>query len=133
MVKGLWKWDQGQVAFKMRSRSDDFENEIKVRWLWKWDQGQMTMKMRSRSDDFENEIKVRWLWKWDQGQVALKMRSRSGGFDLILMNISAISWWPVLVVEEAGVPGENHCHIGANRVHPFVIYKAGCEPKPYWW
>jgi hypothetical protein len=23
-------------------------------------------------------------------------------------NISAISWWPVLVVEEAGVPGENH-------------------------
>jgi len=23
-------------------------------------------------------------------------------------NISAISWRPVLVVEEAGVPGENH-------------------------
>jgi hypothetical protein len=23
-------------------------------------------------------------------------------------NISAISWQPVLVVEEAGVPGENH-------------------------
>ena len=23
-------------------------------------------------------------------------------------NISAISWWPVLVVEEAWVPGENH-------------------------
>ena len=23
-------------------------------------------------------------------------------------NISAISWWPVLVVEETGVPGENH-------------------------
>ena len=23
-------------------------------------------------------------------------------------NISAISWWPVLLVEEAGVPGENH-------------------------
>ena len=23
-------------------------------------------------------------------------------------NISAISWGPVLVVEEAGVPGENH-------------------------
>ena len=34
--------------------------------------------------------------------------------DLILVinatfiNISAISWRPVLVVEEAGVPGENH-------------------------
>jgi len=24
------------------------------------------------------------------------------------MNISAISWRPVLVVEEAGVPGESH-------------------------
>jgi len=23
-------------------------------------------------------------------------------------NISAISWQPILVVEEAGVPGENH-------------------------
>jgi hypothetical protein len=36
------------------------------------------------------------------------------GFDLILFvlnatfsNISAISWRPVLVVEESGVPGEN--------------------------
>jgi hypothetical protein len=27
---------------------------------------------------------------------------------LILSNISAISWQPVLVVEEAGVPGKNH-------------------------
>jgi hypothetical protein len=26
----------------------------------------------------------------------------------IFSNISAISWRPVLVVEEAGVPGENH-------------------------
>jgi hypothetical protein len=23
-------------------------------------------------------------------------------------NISVISWWPVLLVEETGVPGENH-------------------------
>jgi hypothetical protein len=34
-------------------------------------------------------------------------------------NISAISWQPVLVVEESGVPGENHqpwvgnCHLRA--------------------
>jgi hypothetical protein len=27
---------------------------------------------------------------------------------LFMNNISAISWRPVLVVEEAGVPGENH-------------------------
>jgi hypothetical protein len=29
-------------------------------------------------------------------------------FDANFSNISAISWRPVLVVEEAGVPGENH-------------------------
>ena len=34
-------------------------------------------------------------------------------FDLIVFNstfsnISAISWWPVLVVEETGIPGENY-------------------------
>jgi hypothetical protein len=45
-------------------------------------------------------------------------------------NISAISWRPVLVVEEAGVPGENHrpwaCNwqtlslAAASRVHLFL-------------
>jgi len=44
-------------------------------------------------------------------------------------NISAISWLPVLVVEEAGVTGENHRSwpsnwstlslAAASRVHPF--------------
>ena len=29
-------------------------------------------------------------------------------FNATFSNISAISWWPVLVVEEAWVPGENH-------------------------
>ena len=29
-------------------------------------------------------------------------------FNATFSNISAISWRPVLVVEEAGVPGENH-------------------------
>ena len=29
-------------------------------------------------------------------------------FNVTFINISAISWWPILVVEEAGVPGENH-------------------------
>jgi len=57
-------------------------------------------------------------------------------------NISAISWRPVLVVEEAGVPGENHrprasywqtlSLAAAIRLHLFVIYKAGREPTPYW-
>ena len=29
-------------------------------------------------------------------------------FSATVRNISAISWWSVLLVEETGVPGENH-------------------------
>jgi hypothetical protein len=29
-------------------------------------------------------------------------------FNATFSNISAISWLPILVVEEAGIPGENH-------------------------
>ena len=32
-------------------------------------------------------------------------------FDATFSNISAILWRPVLVMEEAGVPGENHRQI----------------------
>ena len=40
---------------------------------------------------------------------------------LCLTPISAISWRPVLVVEEAGVPGENHRPLAAvSQVHPFL-------------
>ena len=35
-------------------------------------------------------------------------------FNATFSNISAISWRPVLVVEEAGVPGENHQHWTSN-------------------
>jgi hypothetical protein len=62
-------------------------------------------------------------------------------FNATLSNISAISWRPDLVVEEAGIPGENHHHEQATgkRYHLqlqvecalFVIYKAGREPTPY--
>ena len=31
-----------------------------------------------------------------------------GSFNATFSNISAISWRPVLVVEEPGVPGDNH-------------------------
>jgi len=57
-------------------------------------------------------------------------------------NISAISWRPVLVVEEAGVPREpptmgkqlvNFITWGCESNAPFVvIYKAGREPTLYW-
>jgi hypothetical protein len=51
-------------------------------------------------------------------------------FNATFHNISAISWRPVLVVEETGVPGENHRPWASNwktlslavasRVHPFL-------------
>ena len=50
-------------------------------------------------------------------------------FNATFSNISAISWRPVLVMEEIGVPGENHrpwasnwqtlSLAAASRVHPF--------------
>ena len=51
-------------------------------------------------------------------------------FHATFSNISSISWRPVLVVEEAGVPGENHrpwFYDFRLRVECilFVIYKAG--------
>ena len=55
-------------------------------------------------------------------------------FNATFNNISAISWRSVLVVEEAGVPGENHfITCGCESSAPFfVIYKAWREPTPYW-
>ena len=55
-------------------------------------------------------------------------------FNATFSNISAISWRPVLVVEEAGVPGENHrprasnwytlSLAAASRVHPFCTLQS---------
>jgi hypothetical protein len=62
-------------------------------------------------------------------------------FNVIFSNISAISWRPVLVVEEAGVLERTTYHGQTTgklyhlrlRVEctPFVIYKVGREPTPY--
>jgi len=43
--------------------------------------------------------------------------------------ISAISWRPVLVVEEAGVSERT---TDPGQATFFLIYKAGREPTPYW-
>jgi hypothetical protein len=40
------------------------------------------------------------------GYVGAKVRVMM--FNATFNNISAISWWSVLLVEETGVPGENH-------------------------
>ena len=56
-------------------------------------------------------------------------------FNTTFSNISAISWRPVLVVEEAGVPGENHRPWASNwytlslAFTLYVIYKAGVNPR----
>jgi hypothetical protein len=60
-------------------------------------------------------------------------------FNATFSNISAISWRPVLVVEEAGVPDHGQAtgklyHLRCESRAPFfIIYKAGREPTPYWW
>jgi hypothetical protein len=63
-------------------------------------------------------------------------------FNATFSNISAISWRPVLVVEEAGVPERTTDHGQATgklyhlrlRVEftLFLIYTAGREATPYW-
>ena len=37
------------------------------------------------------------------------------GFDATFNNISAISWWLVLLVKETGVPEENHRPVASSR------------------
>jgi hypothetical protein len=58
-------------------------------------------------------------------------------FNATFNNISAISWRPILVVEEAEVPERTTDHVnfitfGCESSAPFfVIYNAGREPTPY--
>jgi hypothetical protein len=42
------------------------------------------------------------------GKNKLNIRMRVMVFNGTFNNISVISWWKVLLVEETGVPGENH-------------------------
>jgi hypothetical protein len=56
-------------------------------------------------------------------------------FNATFSNISAISWRPVLVMEEAGVPGENHRPWATGklyhlRLRPFLEFtKPGANPR----
>jgi hypothetical protein len=42
-------------------------------------------------------------------------------FNATLNNISAISGWPVLLVEETGVSGENH-RLAASQVYTIIYF-----------
>ena len=89
-----------------------------------------------------------WIWYVRSNQIILTLRVWEWiwiwimVFNATFSIISAISWRPVLVVEEGGVPGENHRPWGKQLVNfitcgcessapLFVIYKAGREPTPY--
>jgi len=62
-------------------------------------------------------------------------------FNATFSNISAISWRPVLVVEEnrrepptMDKQPVNFITCGCESSAPFFVnYKAGREPTPYWW
>jgi hypothetical protein len=66
-------------------------------------------------------------------------------FNATFNNISAISWRPVLVVEEAGVPGENHRPWAIQAIGKLIYHvrlriectlfcnlQSGRESTPYW-
>ena len=45
-------------------------------------------------------------------------------FNATFNNISAISWWSVLLVEEIGVPGENHRTAQIpDKLHHIMLYR----------
>ena len=43
-------------------------------------------------------------------------------FNTTFNNISYISWWSVLLVEETGVPGENHRPV-ADKLYHIMCYR----------
>ena len=68
---------------------------------------------------------------------------RSMVFNATFNNISVISWWSVLLVEETGVPGQNHRSAASHwqtLSHSFVsrhkwicIHSIYWGSKFYWW
>ena len=52
---------------------------------------------------FEN---IFWKYRTIQGCVVFKVTFN---------NISVLSWWVVLLVEETEVPGEKHCPVASHR------------------
>jgi hypothetical protein len=60
-------------------------------------------------------------------------------FNPTFSNISAISWWPVSVVEEAGIPDHGQATGKLYHLQLQVEWTIFCnlqrrgEPTPYWW
>ena len=63
-------------------------------------------------------------------------------FNATFNNISVISWWSVLLVEEAGVPGENHWPVTSDwQTWSHNVVSSTATPRHerdsnaqrYWW
>jgi hypothetical protein len=53
-------------------------------------------------------------------------------FNATFNNISVISWWPVLLVEETGGPGENHLiPVSNSNYHNMMPAMAAIEKDIY--
>jgi hypothetical protein len=53
-------------------------------------------------------------------------------FNATFNNISVISWWPVLLVEETGGPGENHLiPVNNSNYHNMMPAMAAIEKDIY--
>jgi hypothetical protein len=52
-------------------------------------------------------------------------------FNATFNNISAILWWSVLLVEETGVPGENHWPV-ASHWQTLSRNVVSSAPRPEW-
>jgi hypothetical protein len=62
-------------------------------------------------------VRVKFIYYYEgkhSPSIKLNSRCRFWCFNAIFSNISAISWRPVLVLDETGVPGENHRHWESN-------------------
>ena len=59
----------------------------------------------------------------------IRIRVRAMMFNATFNNISVISWWAVLLVEESGVPGENHRPIA---IHWQTLWHNGVSSTLAW-
>ena len=59
-------------------------------------------------------------------------------FNATFNNLSAISWWSVLLVEEIRVPGENHWSVTSHwQIYHIMLYRVHLEwnfnSQPWWY
>jgi hypothetical protein len=63
------------------------------------------------------DLLKRIVEKWHSSNTIHQIRFRFMVFNATFNNISAISWWSVLLVEETRVPEENHRPVASHLSH----------------